>query len=190
MEWVKLASSYYLSRKVASLPDADAEVMFLRGMAYCGQAETSGFIPGDVLLGLGRRKHRQSANALVAAGLWVAADGGWLVVDWHEWQKELELLIARKKRDRDRKRAERVRGLSTDNPQTGVVQRVREREHPPNPPQAGGTACQVHKSRPKAWCVPCQRPAPTRPDSTPVAALCDHGRHGPSCPFCLGAVTA
>lgn len=118
MDWVKLASSYYNDPKVAALPDADCEVMFLRSIAYCGLAETGGFVAAGVLLSLGRRGHKRCAAHLVTAGLWEPAPGGWHVVRWGERQAELMKIVDKRRRDADRKRRDRgaSAGTSADSP--------------------------------------------------------------------------
>lgn len=119
MDWVKLSARYYLDPAVANLDDA-AEVMFTRGLAYAGNGQ-GGFIPDGVLPGLSRkRRYEASVQALVAAGLWLPARGGFKIARWEEWQSELEAIARRRSADRDRKRRERERekaqaeGLSRD----------------------------------------------------------------------------
>ncbi len=119
MDWVKLATDYFLDPCVADLDDA-AEVMFIRGLSYAGGAETHGKVPRSILLTLGRKRHAASAKQLVAAGLWTEVEGGWQIARWDDWQSELEALVKRRSNDRDRQarhRAasrERSRGPSRD----------------------------------------------------------------------------
>lgn len=116
MDWVKLSASYYLDPAVASLPDADAEIGFVRSLAYSGAEETHGFIPAAIAPSLFRRRRYQaSVDALVSAYLWVPVSGdrvqleGWRIARWEEWQEELEAIARRRAADRDRKRKERER---------------------------------------------------------------------------------
>ena len=110
MDWVKLSARYYLDVAIASLPDADAEVMFTRGLAYSGDQETHGYIPANMLPALCRRRRYEAcADALVAAGLWLPSRSGYQIARWEEWQLELEAIARRRSADRDRKRAERAR---------------------------------------------------------------------------------
>jgi hypothetical protein len=110
VDWVKLSARYYMDVAVASLPDADAEVMFTRSLAYAGSEETGGFVPAGVLPALcRRRRYEMAAEALVAAGLWRPVRGGYKITRWSEWQSELEALVRRRSADRDRKRRERER---------------------------------------------------------------------------------
>lgn len=115
MEWVKLATRYYLDPAVAALPDADAEVLFLRGLAYAGAEETEGWIPANVVPSLTRRRRYEAhVKALVAARLWVPATGGYRIPRWPDWQRELDDLARRRSADRERKRRERERRKSRD----------------------------------------------------------------------------
>jgi hypothetical protein len=110
VDWVKLSARYYLDAAVAALPDDGAEVMFTRGLAYCGDQETGGFVPAGMLPALcRRRRYEAAAGALVAAGLWRPARGGYQVTRWEEWQEELDAIAQRRSADRDRKRRERER---------------------------------------------------------------------------------
>lgn len=113
MDWVKLHSNYFLDVSIACGDDA-AEVMFTRGIAYCGAAESGGFIPEVMLLALGRKSQAKTATSLVVSGKWERVQGGYQIVQWHKWQAELETLIRRRSKDVERKRAERKRGQSVD----------------------------------------------------------------------------
>jgi hypothetical protein len=117
VDWVKLSARYYLDPVIASLPDADSEVMFTRSLAYAGDQETGGFIPAGMLPALCRRRRYEAcADALVASGLWLPVGGGFSITRWQEWQLELEAIARRRSADRDRKRRERGRdnGMSRD----------------------------------------------------------------------------
>ena len=109
MDWVKLSARYYLDVAIASLPDADTEVMFTRGLAYAGDQESHGFIPAGMLPALCRRRRYEAcADALMTAGLWLPSRGGYQIARWEEWQLELEAIARRRSADRERKRKERA----------------------------------------------------------------------------------
>lgn len=128
MDWVKLATRYYLDPAVASLPDADTELLFIRGLAYAGAEETAGFIPELIVPSLiRRRRYGAAVEALIARSLWViSADDrgqpGYRIRRWEDWQEELDSLARRRASDRDRKRRQRqaeresgqVAGMSRD----------------------------------------------------------------------------
>ena len=160
MDWVKLDTRYYMDPKIVGLP-VDAEVLFLRGLAYCGDQETKGFIPEAVVPQLARnRRPATTVKALVDAGLWKRAKGphgGYLMPAWSTWQDQLDVLAARRQADRDRKRRKRkdaltsnVRGMSAD---VRVLEGEGELEtvkggmstHDPPKPAAPPRTCQQHR---------------------------------------------
>lgn len=111
MEWVKLASTYYDDPAVAQLTDA-AEIMFLRSLAYCGRAETGGFVPTPVLPQLCRRNGKRAGQAvqeLLDAGLWQPSPTGWQVTKWDAWQRELEDIKHLRELARERMRRHRAK---------------------------------------------------------------------------------
>jgi hypothetical protein len=115
MDLVYLSTRYYLDPAVASLPDADTELLFVRGIAYAGAEDTSGFVPEAIVPSLiRRRRYGAAVEALVARSLWLPASGdrgqpGYRIARWQEWQEELEALERRRAADRERKRRERAR---------------------------------------------------------------------------------
>lgn len=136
MDWVKLATRYYLDPAVASLPDADTELLFVRGLAYAGAEETGGFIPEVIVSSLiRRRRYGAAVEALIARSLWVPSTGdrgqpGYRIRRWEDWQEELDALARRRASDRERKRKQRTaeresgqveevsRDMSADSPVT------------------------------------------------------------------------
>lgn len=136
MDWVKLATRYYLDPAVASLPDADTELLFVRGLAYAGAEETGGFIPEVIVSSLiRRRRYGAAVEALIARSLWVTSTGdrgqpGYRIRRWEDWQEELDALARRRASDRERKRKQRTaeresgqvedvsRDMSADSPVT------------------------------------------------------------------------
>lgn len=81
----------------------DAELLYLRGLAYAKGARTGGFIPTFDLevVGVGLRNVRRSVARLEQAGtpgLWVPITGGWLIRGWDKWNPTTaaaELLVSR-----------------------------------------------------------------------------------------------
>ena len=64
-----------------------ASWLWVCGMSYCARYRTDGFIPASCLDTLGSVKHpERHAPILVGVGLWEAADQGWRVHDYHEFQ--------------------------------------------------------------------------------------------------------
>lgn len=122
MDWVKLSTRYYADPRVEALPDADTELMFVRGLARAGEVEREGFIPEESLPKLARRRrYAASVNALLASGLWTRVDGGYQVTGWDHWQDALDALAKRRAADRERQRRRRAAARETtresrDNP--------------------------------------------------------------------------
>lgn len=69
MERVWLSSTYYLDPRVSGL-SMNAERLFVRSIAFCGGAETKGFIPISSLPTLGISRYLKYAVELVDAQLW------------------------------------------------------------------------------------------------------------------------
>jgi len=115
VDWVKLSVRYYADHAIESLPDADTELMFVRGLARAGEVKQGGFIPETSLPHLSRkRRFLPLVDALVTAGLWTRVDGGYRVNGWDHWQDGIEALAKRRADDRERQRKRRSRELSRD----------------------------------------------------------------------------
>ena len=67
-----------------------AELLFLRGLAYCKGARTRGFIPEYDLdvVAVGMKAAPARVAALVQERLWVASPGGWQIRSWERWNGE------------------------------------------------------------------------------------------------------
>lgn len=122
MEWVKLSTTYPDDVAIADADDA-GEVMFTRGLAYCGRAKTGGFIPDSKLQDLCRRTTRAKVIArqltrvtsLGEPGPWEKVPGGYQVRNWEHYQEQFDALATRRKSDRERQaRLRRERRLSRD----------------------------------------------------------------------------
>lgn len=181
MDWVKLHTRFYVDPKVASLPDADTEMMFVRSLAYAGDQETGGFIPEASLPLLARRRrYAASVRALVGSGLWTAVDGGFHITRWDDRQKELENLAKRRAADRERKRRQRTsqqvsssdgasRDASADSHVTVQTQEEEEElSNPPNPPPSGGNEHHGQHANCRA-CGTNRRPPPAKAKPDPLS---------------------
>jgi hypothetical protein len=102
MRAVWLSTTFYMDPAIESLTMAQ-EQLYIRALAYCGAAETGGYVSARGVLRLGVRGPVASAEALVKAGLWEHADGGgWQFRSWSVWQKNGDDLVQRRKADRER----------------------------------------------------------------------------------------
>lgn len=95
---------------------------YVTSLALAVENRTDGLLTPDALRVLPGFDLTAPA-ALVAAGLWIEVDGGWLVVDFGSTQTsaaELEAAeAARRQRARDKKRRQRARSSSGDGPGDG-----------------------------------------------------------------------
>ena len=110
--WAKLDDGLIDHRKVFVAGDAIgrngpaiAIGMYSIGLMWTNKQLSNGFLP------LGVVKHWTHverplviAAALVEAGLWETTTGGFLVHDFHDHNPEARTVLAKRKRDRDRKR--------------------------------------------------------------------------------------
>jgi len=108
MDWYKQHVGYYLEPEMIDAGE-EAEILHLRAKSYSAQTGSHGYVPARALPMITPLRSRQRAERLVAVGLWLAVDGGYLIADWDEEQADLEALEARREADRDRKRAQRLR---------------------------------------------------------------------------------
>lgn len=82
MAWVLLDDNFPNHPKAIQAGPV-ASYLFVCGLCYCRKYHTGGFIPEKVIGSLGvARKPTAMIAALVAAGLWDLADGGYLVHDY------------------------------------------------------------------------------------------------------------
>ncbi|MDV8024974.1 hypothetical protein [Rhodococcus sp. IEGM 1330] len=73
MIYVALSTTYYTDPKIEAI-SADAERLFTRSLAYCGNAENRGRITSTALKNLGLRRVESLAQQLVDVGLWEVID--------------------------------------------------------------------------------------------------------------------
>lgn len=172
-DWVKLAVRYYADPKVTGLPDADTELMFVRGLARAGEIAHGGFIPeSDLPLLTRRRRWGSCVKALVAAGLWSPVDGGYRITAWADWQSAADALAARRQADRERQRKHRQKSRDNEDVSRDVTGADLEKEitNPPNPPPSGGNDTHVHNGQ-HVNCRACgtNRRKPKPPEAPPAS---------------------
>lgn len=83
MSWVKVDDKAWSHPKFTDL-SGNAVRLWLFALCWCNQQETDGNIPRGALRVLGGSP--KDARALVAAGLWVETDSGWVVHDFLTYQ--------------------------------------------------------------------------------------------------------
>ena len=103
----------------------NAELLFLRSLAYAKGALTSGFVSDFDLevVAVGMRSVKAAAEKLVEVTLWVRVSDGWLIRSWERWNAGMEAISAGGKLGNhtrwhvDRGLTEPTCDLCTDRPQ-------------------------------------------------------------------------
>ena len=151
MSWVKLDDGFLDHPKFLKVGPV-AGYVAITAMAWSNRNLTDGFIPDAQVPRLAnlegicdevRGPHNdyidayQLAQALVEAGLWDPAEGGYQIHDYHDHQQTAEAIKARRLKDRDRKAS--GRGEDSDRSPRGIqadsaVQEVRSRSTTPHSP--------------------------------------------------------
>lgn len=100
MERVWLATTYYMDPAVEAL-SPNAERLMTRAIAYCGNAENSGYITAKALKNLGIPAAKARTLELLSARILVETGCADLYQfrSWDYWQKEGNALLKRKKND-------------------------------------------------------------------------------------------
>lgn len=110
-----LSSRYYMDDAIANAGEK-AEILFIRGLAFCADTLSDGFIT-DVQLqrfvGAGLTSVTTRAKKLCQVGLWERVDGdllggetGYRVVAWLKHNRSRAEIQAKQRADADRKRPE------------------------------------------------------------------------------------
>ena len=110
-QWTPLAVGFFTHPKVVQV-DGPAKLLYLAGLCYSQRHLTDGWLPAGVvpILAAEAGCTRRGAAELERVGLWDAADGGWQIHDWAEWNRPAEQVRRRRADDRARKAALRNGG--------------------------------------------------------------------------------
>ena len=109
--YAPLSAHYYKDDAIA-LVGEKAELLYVRGLAFCADVLSDGFI-SDVQLtrfvGAGLAGVKQRAAALDTSGLWIRDDdqGGYWVRGWEKWNYSKAEIQDRLHKDSERKREDR-----------------------------------------------------------------------------------
>lgn len=118
----------------------NAELLYIRSLAYAKGARTSGFVSDFDLevVAVGMRAVKAAAEKLCKVGLWVRVDDGWQIRSWERWNASDRIVSAGGKLG-NHKRWHVERGAAdpdcefcTDHPP------IAPRSHPESPPNRGG----------------------------------------------------
>ena len=103
--YAPLSASYYRDDAILEAGEK-AEVLYVRGLAFCSDAMSDGFISDrqvTAVLGVGMRDAMRRAQTLVDVELWQRVDGGFVIRGWLKWNKSAEEIGRARKQDRERK---------------------------------------------------------------------------------------
>lgn len=149
-EWTPLATDFWTSPKVIAA-GRDAALLYLAGLTYCQHHITDGFIPTGAVPILAAQAFgvRPSVAAvLVREDLWLAADDGYEVVGWLDWNRSSEQVSVRREQKRKRqtdwrekKRRETVSRPDRDASRDAPV------STPPPPPTVENYSVEVQDAR-------------------------------------------
>lgn len=99
MSWFKVDDRFWSHPKTAALSDG-AVALWIRAGSWSAGHLTDGFVPDSTLRFF--RARRRSADELVAAGLWLIADGGFVFHDWAAYQPSKAQVTARREATKTR----------------------------------------------------------------------------------------
>lgn len=105
--YAPLSAHYYKDDKIA-LAGEKAELLYVRGLAFCADVLSDGFISDTQALrfvGAGLTGVAARAASLVRVGLWERDEdqGGWRVIAWSRWNQSKAEIVEKLRRDSERK---------------------------------------------------------------------------------------
>lgn len=97
--YVPLDANYMRDPRIR-LAGPDAELLYVRALAYAKGGETDGFIYDYDLdvIAVGLSRVRPRVDALVREGAWETREGGWFICGWFNWNEPIAKLADRKRR--------------------------------------------------------------------------------------------
>lgn len=103
--YAPLSAHYYKDDAIAQAGEA-AELLYVRGLAFCADVLSDGFI-SDVqvtrFVGVGMKSLQPRIQRLLDAGLWSRVDGGYWVNAWLKWNRSNEEITRLQQKDAARK---------------------------------------------------------------------------------------
>lgn len=102
MGWVRLEDTFCEHPKVETLADLPFR-LHVKAICYANRNLTDGFIPTVAARAMGGPRHKSASHALVSAGLWELARGGFRIHDYLDFQPARESVVTRRMADRVRK---------------------------------------------------------------------------------------
>jgi hypothetical protein len=146
MEWCKLYARYPHDGAINAAGE-QAELLFIRSMAYCAELDTKGFVPTYQLPRFGLSNAKRRASSLVEQELWTVVDGGWLLTNWEKLQAEVTSIEKRRNADRLRKSAQRKGRKSADRSAETSTGQSAESPHAPSLLSTGSNSSKSRDAR-------------------------------------------
>lgn len=104
--YAPLSAHYYKDDAMAEAGEK-AELLYVRGLAFCADVLSDGVITVSQLtrfVGAGMRDAKARAETLVNCGLWSKTpDGNYAVVSWLKWNRSRDEISAKLRADAERK---------------------------------------------------------------------------------------
>lgn len=103
--YAPLSAHYYKDDAIDEAGEA-AELLYVRGLAFCADVLSDGLISDRQLVrfvGVGMFDATDRAARLVEVGLWERTDGGYRVRSWLDWNRSREEITEYMAKDRERK---------------------------------------------------------------------------------------
>jgi hypothetical protein len=103
--YAPLSAHYYKDDAIA-IAGERAELLYVRGLAFCADIITDGHISDTQLtrfVGVGMSDAKKRAEKLVEVGLWERNGTGFNVRNWHKWNLSKAEITEKQRRDAERK---------------------------------------------------------------------------------------
>jgi hypothetical protein len=103
--YAPLSATYYRDDALLSVSEG-AELLYVRGLAFCAETVSDGFISDRQLVavvGIRLRSVPRRAAELCEVELWSHVTGGYVVRSWLKWNRSAEDIGRYKRNDRERK---------------------------------------------------------------------------------------
>lgn len=165
-------SAHYYKDDAIDEAGPDAELLYVRGLAFCAEVLSDGYISDRQLtrfVGSGLDDVMGRAKTLAAVGLWERADGGYIVRSWLEWNRSRSEITRYQEKDAARKRGE---AGSEDDPEPEPTPPQRPRGAPkPSPAESKTPSSRIPRG--------VQAESATNGVRTPVGLLTPHPHPDP-----------
>lgn len=120
--YAKLLANYASDDAIIDAGE-DAELLFVRGLAFCATSDADGYITDAQVtryVGAGMRDAAKRARRLAEVGLWERVDGGYVVRSWLKIHDSTAEKGRQRAKDRERKKAAADSAASSERNPDGI----------------------------------------------------------------------